>query len=79
MTKSGGAVPTPFPQSGEPLPDGSMVIDSNGETDANGAALAELIAFLRDSYGVTNVHLVGHSDGGLWSRAGITQNAAYAG
>ena len=66
---------------GEPLPDpkSNVVISSNGGTADNGVALANLIAFLRDRYGVTDLHVVGHSDGGLWSRSGITQNAAYAG
>lgn len=75
---------TPLPQScagpGEPLPDfDTMTITSNGDTDANGAALARLIAFLRDEYGVNELRVVGHSDGGLWSRAAITQNGAYEG
>lgn len=56
-----------------------MTIDTNGGTDANGRALAELIAFLRDDYGVERLHLVAHSDGGLWSRAALTQSAAYRG
>lgn len=64
---------------GEPLPTAAMQVVSNGPTDPNGAALASLIGFLRDSYGVERLHLVAHSDGGLWSRAGITQDSPYAG
>jgi len=62
-----------------PSPPQSDYIDSNGEVDANGAALAGLLAFLRDNYGVQRVELVGHSDGGLWSRSAITQDGAYKG
>lgn len=62
-----------------PSPPQADYIDSNGEVDANGAALAGLLAFLRDNYGVQRVQLVGHSDGGLWSRSAITQDGAYAG
>jgi triacylglycerol lipase len=80
----------PVRQTGEPLlppctgpgetapPDGA-VIDSNGELDADGQALANLLGFLRDTYGVQKLHLVGHSDGGLWSRSAITQDSGYAG
>ncbi|HEY8582348.1 MAG TPA: hypothetical protein VIL49_05350, partial [Capillimicrobium sp.] len=54
-------------------------IDSNGELDANGAALASFLGFLQANYGVSSVQLVGHSDGGLWSRSAITQLPATAG
>jgi pimeloyl-ACP methyl ester carboxylesterase len=64
---------------GELLPPDTAVINSNGETDANGQALANLIGFLRDSYGVERLQIVGHSDGGLWSRSAITQDGAYTG
>lgn len=72
-------VALPCPGSGEPIPPLSAYIDSGGDDDANGAALAGFLAFLRDSYGVQRVHLVGHSDGGNWSRSAITQDSAYAG
>lgn len=62
-----------------PAPPQADYVNSNGELDANGRALAGLIAFLRDSYGVERVQLVGHSDGGLWSRSAITQDSAYSG
>lgn len=64
---------------GEPVPPATTYIDSGGDDDANGAALASFLGFLRDNYGVQRVHLVGHSDGGNWSRAAITQNGAYTG
>jgi pimeloyl-ACP methyl ester carboxylesterase len=64
---------------GELLPPTTTVINSNGEVDANGKALASLIGFLRDEYGVQKLHLVGYSDGGLWSRSAITQDAGYQG
>ena len=62
-----------------PAPPLSDYVDSNGELDANGGALAGLLAFLRDEYGVRRVHLVAHSDGGLWSRSAISQDAPFAG
>jgi triacylglycerol lipase len=64
---------------GELVPPDTAVINSNGETDANGKALANLIGFLRDAYGVERLQIVGHSDGGLWSRSAITQDGAYTG
>ncbi len=83
VSKGGGTAPITPPMvctgPGEPVPLEDTVIDSNGGTAANGIALAKLIAFIRDEYGVTDLHIVGHSDGGLWSRSGITQNEAYAG
>ncbi len=79
VSRTGVPVPDPCPATGTPLPTADMVVNSNGETDENGAALARLIAFLHDSYGVSNLHIVAHSDGGLWSRAAITQSGAYPG
>jgi triacylglycerol lipase len=76
--QAGGNGLTPCDPDG-PAPPQSDYIDSNGEVDANGAALAGLLAFLRDNYGVQRVELVGHSDGGLWSRSAISQDGAYAG
>ena len=52
---------------------GSTVIDSNGELTANQGALVAFLTFLHQAYGIAHVALVGHSDGGLWSRAAITQ------
>jgi triacylglycerol lipase len=51
----------------------AMEINSNGDVDANGLALSQFLTFLQQSYGVATVQLVGHSDGGLWSRSAITQ------
>ena len=80
VTKSTTPLPPSCSGPGEPLPDfDTMTITSNGNTNANGAALARLIAFLQDEYGVTDLRVVGHSDGGLWSRAAITQNTEYLG
>ncbi|MGA8218745.1 MAG: hypothetical protein WB771_09275 [Solirubrobacterales bacterium] len=69
----------PCPGSGTPLPPQSDYIDSGGDNDANGAALAGFLGFLRDNYGVARVQLVAHSDGGNWSRAALTQRSAYSG
>ncbi len=69
----------PCPGSGSPLPPQSDYVDSGGDDDANGAALAGFLAFLRDRYGVKQVQLVGHSDGGNWSRSALTQRGAYQG
>ncbi len=78
VRQAGGNGLTPCDPDG-PSPPQSDYIDSNGAVDANGAALAGLLAFLRDNYGVQRVELVGHSDGGLWSRSAITQDGAYKG
>ena len=78
IANGGGAPPAPC-TGGQATPPQSAVIDSNGDVNANGAALAGFIAFLRDNYGVTSVQLVGHSDGGLWSRSALTQDGAYGG
>ena len=64
---------------GTPAPPASDYIDSYGDNDANGAALGNFLAFLRDSYGVQRVQIVAHSDGGNWSRSAFTQDALFAG
>jgi triacylglycerol lipase len=74
----GGAPPAPC-SGGGPLPPSDAFIDTSGDLDTNGRALARFLAFLRDAYGVTSVQFVGHSDGGLWSRSAIAQADAYAG
>ena len=79
IANGGGAPPAPCTGPGQATPPQSAVINSNGDVNDNGAALAQFLAFLRSSYGVTSVQLVGHSDGGLWSRSAITQDSAYAG
>jgi triacylglycerol lipase len=70
-------LPTCSPEG--PAPPLGDYVDSNGELDANGRAFADFLAFLRDEYGVRRVDLVAHSDGGLWSRSAISQDAPYAG
>ena len=64
---------------GTAVPPPSTYINSNGDVNANGAALGGLLAFLKTNYGITTVDLVGHSDGGLWSRSAITQQSNYPG
>jgi triacylglycerol lipase len=61
---------------GQAAPPASATIDSTGDVTANGKALLTLLSFLRTQYGITSVQLVGHSDGGLWSRSAITQMAS---
>jgi triacylglycerol lipase len=50
-----------------------QIINSNGDVDVNGQALAAFLTFLQQNYGLEQVQLVSHSDGGLWSRSAITQ------
>ncbi|HST38695.1 MAG TPA: hypothetical protein VLK58_04265 [Conexibacter sp.] len=68
-----GETAAPCVAPGQPVPSSSATIDSNGDVDANGQALLTFLSFLRTSYGITSVQLVGHSDGGLWSRSAFTQ------
>jgi triacylglycerol lipase len=80
VANAGGSPGAPCTHTGGAVPPASDVIDSNGDVDANGTALMHFLQFLDTSYGVTGVTLVGHSDGGLWSRSAITQlRAADAG
>ena len=80
VANGGGTPGVPCTALGGAVPPAADVIDSNGEVDANGAALMHFLQFLASNYGVTSVSLVGHSDGGLWSRSAITQlRAADAG
>lgn len=69
----------PCAPGGTPVPAPATYINSYGDDDANGAALASFLAFLRDSYGVQRVQLVAHSDGGNWSRSALTGDSAFAG
>ena len=69
----GAMAPAPC---GSPTPASDTVLDSGGDADANGAVLLRLLAFLKAQYGVQEVQLVAHSDGGIWSRAAITQAAS---
>jgi hypothetical protein len=66
----GAKAPAPC---GSPTPAANTVLNSGGDADANGAALLRLLTFLKTQYGVQQVQLVAHSDGGIWSRAAITQ------
>ena len=68
-----GKTAPPCVGAGQPAPPASATIDSDGELSANGQALLELLAFLRESYGISSVQVLAHSDGGLWSRSAITQ------
>jgi pimeloyl-ACP methyl ester carboxylesterase len=79
VRQTGEPLLAPCTGPGEAAPPDTAVINSNGELDANGLAVANLIGFMRDAYGVEKLHLVGHSDGGLWSRSAITQDSGYAG
>ena len=76
VANGGGSPGQPCTGTGGAVPPASDVIDSNGDVDANGTALMHFLQFLDANYGVTNVTLVGHSDGGLWSRSAITQMRA---
>jgi triacylglycerol lipase len=71
--------PAPCLGQGQVAPPAAATIDTNGDIDANGRALIALFQFLATNYGVTSVQLVGHSDGGLWSRSAIAQMDANAG
>lgn len=73
VLQSDTPAPPPCLGPGQSAPPPTATIHSNGELDANGRALIALFQFLATTYGVTSVQLVGHSDGGLWSRSAITQ------
>ena len=60
----------PFRDCPPQLPE-SMTILTTGDLNAGGERLARFIHYLHTEYGVTDVDLVGHSNGGLWSRAAI--------
>lgn len=60
----------PFTDCPPQLPE-SMTILTTGDLNAGGERLARFINYLHAEYGVTDVDLVGHSNGGLWSRAAI--------
>lgn len=52
------------------LPD-IMTVNSTGDIDLAGEHLARFLGYLNSEYGVSAVHLVAHSMGGLFSRAAI--------
>ena len=74
-----GNPPAPCVGPGQAAPPASDTINTGGDVDQNGQRLGQFLAFLNQSYGVTSVQLVGHSDGGIWSRSAITQAANYPG
>ena len=72
-----GTVAEPDPKSFGPfsgcptaLPE-SMTIMATGDISAGGERLARFLGHLHTKYGITDVDLVGHSNGGLWSRSAI--------
>jgi hypothetical protein len=73
VRKGTSAPPAPC---GTPTPASSGWLNSTGDIDANGAALGRFLAFLHRSYHVDVVTLVGHSDGGLWSRSAISMQTS---
>jgi len=60
----------PFADCPPQLPE-SMTITSTGDWNAGGERLARFLGYIRSQYGITDVDLVGHSNGGMWSRAAI--------
>ena len=63
-----GACPITLPE--------NMTVNSTGSIDTAGEHLARFFTYLHDNYGVTTVDVVGHSMGGLYSRAafGVLQS-----
>lgn len=47
----------------------AMTINSTGDIDTAGEHLARFASYLNDTYGVTEIDWVGHSNGGLYARA----------
>ena len=68
VRKGSSSPPAPC---GKPVPGASTWLNSTGDDDANGAALNRFLAFLHRAYRIDVVTLVGHSDGGVWSRSAI--------
>lgn len=70
-----GPVGSPAADSYQPFADCPVVlpealtITSSGDIGWGGERLARFVQYLHDEYGVTDVDFVGHSNGGLWSRA----------
>lgn len=65
-----------FPPCGG-TPPASAYIDVTEGIDVNGQALANFLAYLNQTFGITEVQLVTHSFGAIWSRSAITQSGAY--
>ena len=47
----------------------NMTVDSTGSIDTAGEHLARFFTYLHDNHGITDIDVVGHSMGGLYSRA----------
>ena len=62
--------PGPFADCPVVLPE-AMTILSTGDLNAGGERLARFLDYLNTELGITDVDLVGHSNGGLWSRSAI--------
>lgn len=62
----------------EQLP-ASMTLNTVGDVDTNSANLASFLNHLHQEFGVVRVWLVGHSDGGIWSRGAIDYSSAMPG
>lgn len=60
----------PFTDCPPQLPE-VMTIASTADWNAGGERLARFLGYLHSQYGITDVDLVGHSNGGMWSRAAI--------
>lgn len=60
----------PFADCPTQLPE-SMTIMSTGDWNAGGERLVRFLGYLHAQFGITDVDLVGHSNGGMWSRAAI--------
>ena len=60
----------PFADCPEALSE-AMTIMSASDINAGGERLARFLTYLNVKYGVTDIDLVGHSNGGLWSRSAI--------
>lgn len=58
-----GDCPTVLPE--------QMTIMSGGDINAGGEHLARFLTYLQEKFNVTDVDLIGHSNGGLFSRAAI--------
>jgi len=74
-----GNAPAPCLGPGQAAPPSNVTINTGGEVDQNGQRLGRFLEFLHTNYAVADVQLVGHSDGGIWSRSAITQWANYPG
>jgi triacylglycerol lipase len=48
-----------------------MTVDTTGDVDLGGEHLARFLTYLHTDKGVNEVDIVGHSMGGMWSRAAI--------